>query len=223
MEPRLTDISRKETLQYLSYQGETLSEDVIQELEHAKNIVFANAKPRVIWRMFPLEENGILHGTNFRPEGKSIQNLLCTCHSVILFAATIGSEIDTCIRRLQHINMAQALILDASASAAVENVCDNFCKDLQEAFKPDYLTDRFSPGYGDFPLSQQTDFFQVLDISRRIGVSLTASGLMLPQKTVTALIGVSTQPQPKRSNSCTECALSEKCIYRREGKNCEKT
>ena len=94
--------------------------------------------------------------------------------------------------------------------------------ELAERFAPKHLTDRFSPGYGDFPFSQQRDFFDVLDITRRIGVSLTESGLMLPQKSVTALIGVSDRPQAHRHRGCASCILFEDCGFRKEGTHCGK-
>jgi hypothetical protein len=75
--------------------------------------------------------------------------------------------------------MADAVILDCCGSSAIENVCDNLCDDLQQAVDG-FLTDRFSPGYGDFPFAQQPDFCRTLDISRRIGVNLSPSGLMIP-------------------------------------------
>ena len=52
------------------------------------------------------------------------------------------------------------------------------------------LRPRFSPGYGDFPLSMQTPIFDALDCPRKIGVSLNASLLMSPSKSVTAVIGL---------------------------------
>ena len=119
-------------------------------------------------------------------------------------------------------DMSEAVILDAAGSAAVENVCDNLCADLAEAFAPRYLTERFSPGYGDLPLSQQIWFFRLLDMNRRLGVSLTESDLMIPQKTVTAIVGVSDRPQKKRETGCDSCDLKDSCAFRREGKRCGK-
>ena len=116
--------------------------------------------------------------------------------------------------------MAEAVILDAAGSAAVERLCDNFCADLAAALAPRFLTDRFSPGYGDMPLSDQRALFRVLDISRRIGVTLSESALMIPQKSVTALIGVSDRPQPKRTGGCESCGMREDCAWRKEGKRC---
>ena len=220
MEARLTQINRRETLQYLRYHGELLPEPISRDLDRCEAAVMAAARPRAVWRLFPLTEDGQLGGTRYVPEGESIRELLASCHAVVLFAATLGSEMDAAIRRAQHQNLGDAVILDAASSAAIENVCDNLCADLAEELAPEYLTDRFSPGYGDFPLSQQQAFFRLLDISRRIGVSLTESGLMVPQKTVTALIGVSSQPQPKRHRGCAYCNLYDDCAYRREGKRC---
>ena len=149
-----------------------------------------------------------------------MQELLRESGRVILMAATLGYEVETLLRRAQIRDMGEAAILDATASAAVENVCDNLCADLAAQFAPAHLTDRFSPGYGDFPLSRQEMFFALLDIRRKIGVSLTESGLMLPQKSVTALMGVSDRPQARRRRGCASCPLFSDCDDRKEGKHC---
>ena len=178
--------------------------------------------PRVLWRLFDRGADGELAGTGFTPAGEDIRAFLKDCDQVILMAATLGMEAETLLRRTQAKDMAQALILDAAASAAVENVCDNLCADLEAAFAPRYLTDRFSPGYGDLPISQQRELFRLLDISRRIGISLSESGLMVPQKSVTALIGVSDRPQSRRSRGCAVCTMFADCAYRRSGTSCGK-
>ena len=94
------------------------------------------------------------------------------------------------------------------------------CEDLAEEMAPRFLTDRFSPGYGDMPLDDQHALFRILNVSRRIGISLSESGLMIPQKSVTALIGVADRPQPKRSRGCASCGMRENCPYRKGGKSC---
>ena len=192
------------------------------EIDRGEALLLKTARPRVTWRLFSRLPDGTLTGTDFRPKGEDVGRLLTDCDQVILMAATLGMEAETLLRRTQAKDMAMALILDAAAGAAVENVCDNFCADLAAAFAPRFLTERFSPGYGDLPLGQQEDLFRLLDISRRIGVSLTESGLMLPQKSVTALIGVSDRPQSRRVRGCDGCALSADCAYRKDGTSCGK-
>ena len=220
MEARLTGINRRETLQYLSYRGSFIPEEIRADLDRCEALLLRTARPRMVWRLFDLLPDGSLAGTSYRPTGQDIRTMLADCDQVILMAATLGTEAEALLRRTQKRSMSDAVILDAAGSAAIENVCDNLCADLAAAVAPRYLTDRFSPGYGDMPLSDQPDFFRVLDVSRRIGVNLSASGLMVPQKSVTALIGVSDRPQPKRHRGCAYCNLYEHCSYRKDGKSC---
>ena len=217
---KLTGISRKETLQYLGWLSSPIPDELEDEISRCENRILETARPRAVWRLFDLLPDGSLAGTQFRPEGQDVPALLKDCSQVILMAVTLGSETERLLRTAQARSMGDAVILDAAAGAAVENVCDNLCADLAAAFAPRHLTDRFSPGYGDLPLNQQRWFFSLLDINRRLGVSLTESGLMVPQKTVTALVGVSDREQPKRPTGCESCALAERCAFRKEGKRC---
>ena len=220
MEARLTDINRRETLQYLGYLGSEIPEELERDLARCEREILGTARPRVLWKLFSLEPDGHLTGTAFTPGGRDVPELLKDCKHVILMAATLGSEAELLLRRSQIRNMGDAVILDAAASAAIENVCDNLCADLEKRFAPGYLTDRFSPGYGDFPFAQQRELFGVLDITRQIGVSLSESGLMLPQKSVTALIGVADRPQEHRHRGCSSCTRFETCRFRKEGTHC---
>ena len=220
MEARLTGIDRKQVLHYLGYPGGGLPEGLEADLARCENTLLDTARPRALWRLFPLLPDGKLAGTDYAPSGDAVRELLRECGAVILMAATLGVEVERLIRRAQVGRMGDAVILDACGSAAIENVCDNLCAELEAAFAPRFLTDRFSPGYGDMPLHQQAELFRVLDVTRRIGVSLSESGLMLPQKSVTALIGVSDSPQPRRHRGCASCAMFESCAFRKDGTNC---
>ena len=219
-EARLTGIDRNETLQYLGWLGSPIPEELEREITRCENRILETARPRAVWRLFDLLPDGSLAGTNFRPEGRDVPELLKDCNQVILIAVTLGGETERLLLSAQARSMGDAVILDAAAGAAVENVCDNLCRDLEKRFSSRHLTDRFSPGYGDFPFSQQRAFFDLLDISRRIGVSLTESGLMLPQKSVTALLGIADRPQEHRHRGCASCTLFAGCVFRKEGKHC---
>ena len=219
MDAKLTGIDRGQVLRYLGCRG-AYDAALEEELRRWSETLKAEAEPRAVWKLFPLLPDFSLAGACFRLEGESVRALLKDCDQVILMAATLGSSVERLIRRTQTVDMAGALILDACGSAAIENVCDNLCAELAAGFAPRYLTDRFSPGYGDMPLTEQRELFHVLDVTRRIGVSLSDSGLMLPQKSVTALIGVSDRPQPKRHRGCPSCSMFETCAFRKDGKSC---
>ncbi len=179
-------------------------------------LLMQTVKPRLVWRRFPRNE-----ADAFLLSGKDIQMRLADSTELVLFAATLGMESELLLHRAQIRDMTQAVLLDACADAAIENVCDNFCADLSKVVAPRFLTERFSPGYGDFPLCQQRVIFDALDITRRIGVTYTDSGLMIPQKSVTAIVGISDSPQPHKNNKCAFCRMLAQCSYRKENKRCE--
>lgn len=220
-EARLTGLRWNEVLLYLGYRGGGIPAKVEADIARCGSLLLHTARPRLVWRRFALTTDGQPVGTEFRPQGKDVRALLAGCEAVVFFAATLGAEAEALLRRAQITDMSDAVILDACGSAAIENVCDNFCADLAAEEAPLIPTDRFSPGYGDLPFAQQPDFCRLLDVGRRIGVTLSPSGLMLPQKSVTALVGLSPVPVKKRSAGCASCNLFDSCAYRKEGKTCE--
>ena len=218
MEARLTEISENEALLYMGYRGGALGPEQQAQLDRCRRAVENAARPRAVIREFPWDPEGPLAGSDLTLEGRDVRALLRDCRSVILFGVTLGSEVERLIRRTQVSDMADAFVMDCCASAAVENVCDNLCQELSA--EGGFFTDRFSPGYGDLPFSQQPDFCRVLDLPRRIGVTLTEGGLMVPQKSVTALVGRADTPQKKRFRGCASCGMFRDCQYRKEMRSC---
>ena len=219
MEPRLTAIEENEVLLYLGYKGGEIPPDIMDEIHRCMDVMMQAARPRAVWRRFDLLPNGALKGTDFFPQGKDIQALLKDSNQVILLGATLGTEVEALLRRAQVRNMTDAVILDCCGSSAIENVLDNLCQDIGTQVDG-YLTDRFSPGYGDFPFAQQPELCRVLDLPRRIGVTLSPGGLMIPQKSVTAIVGVADRPQTKRFRGCAYCSQFKNCTYRKGNRTC---
>ena len=83
-----------------------------------------------------------------------------------------------------------------------------------------FLTDRFSPGYGDLPLCIQPEVCAALDAGRRVGIHVSDSFLMNPMKSVTAVIGIADRPQMARVRGCAYCAMAASCRLRKGGKHC---
>ena len=222
MEGKLTAISRQEALRYVGCPEGPAPAEISTLLEEAVAQVMALAQPRVIWREFPLEKGNKLVGTDFTLEGEEIKALLADCDRCILMAATLGGQVEQKLRTWQLTDMTKALLLDGCASAAIENVCDNLERELAQQYlnQGDYLTDRFSPGYGDMPITQQGGFCGVLDTQRRMGLCVSSSGLLIPRKSVTAVMGVAKTPQPHRGGSCAGCRLMADCGFRKRGTTC---
>ena len=124
MEARLTGIERNEVLHYLGWPGVGLSKELAAAFERCERTLLETARPRAVWRLFPLLEDGRLEGTDYAPAGESVRELLRECGAVVLMAATLGTEVERLIRRAQLENMGDAVILDACGSAYVELACD---------------------------------------------------------------------------------------------------
>lgn len=155
-------------------------------------------------------------------EGEDIFRHLEGCHTVVLMAATTGAGVDACIRKAGISDVASQLFMDAAASAFIEKVCDHIEGSIRAEVskKGGYLTWRFSPGYGDMPLECQKSFADFLNTGRRIGLSVNASGIMIPTKSVTAIMGISDTPHPGAPKGCGECGLSGNCYLQKAGTPC---
>ena len=223
METRKIEVDISEAYRYLGGKG-TQEASIADELKKAARLVEENAHPLFIEKRCELERNGeiLLKGTSLRLEGKSISALLHDCESCILFCATVGNDLDALIRKWQLKDMSFAAMLDACASSAVESLCNSVEAQLREEYGAEglYLTDRFSPGYGDFPLDIQPELCAVLDTARKIGVVVSESLLMTPRKSVTAIIGLSKNPQRHFENGCRDCLLINSCKFRETGVTC---
>ncbi len=123
-----------------------------------------------------------------RIRSKDLAKNLSDCQSAIVFAATLGQELDRSIARFSALSPAKALMLQAIGTERIEALCNTFNKEIADVYGN--LAPRFSPGYGDLPLRLQRDIFTLLDCPRKIGLTLNGSLLMSPTKSVSALIGI---------------------------------
>lgn len=211
-----------EALRYLGG-GDRPPETLRRLAEPVARRLTAAIQPRYCYRVFPLTRRDggyALEGTAVLLTGRTVHTMLADCDQAALLACTLGPAFDAMLRAEQVRDMAQAVLLDACGSAWVEAGCDQAERELQALLPDRYLTDRFSPGYGDLPLSLQTALCAALDAGRRLGLSVTSSLLLNPVKSVTAVIGLSNRPQMARVRGCAHCTLRETCALRKGGKRC---
>ncbi len=211
----------EEALRYLGAADapETLRRQVAGEAE----TLSAQFRPRHVCKVCELDFQGeeiFLCGTAVVLKGGTALKMLAQCHRAALLACTLGARFDLALTAVQARDMARAVILDACGSALVEQGCDEAEKELSARFPGQYLTDRFSPGYGDLPLELQRDICAALDTPRRLGLHVTESLLLNPVKSVTAVIGLSDRPQMARIRGCAYCQMRERCTLRKGGKHC---
>lgn len=137
-------------------------------------------------------ENTTIDLSFAKTDSSDLAKNLSGCSEIILFAATIGLQADRLISKYSRLSPAKALLIQAIGTERVEGLCDFFCAELKNELRSEGLAPRprFSPGYGDLPLSLQKEIIARLDCTKNIGISLSQQLLMTPSKSVTAIIGL---------------------------------
>lgn len=217
MEINLKEIPIRETLHFLGWRGTRLESALVHQIKEISQQALLYIEPRVVSKRFALSNDGRLEGTSFILKGNDIAAMLQPCQEGILFAATLGVQSERVLLKEQARDSTQALLLDAALSAAIEAVCDQAEDQMRQEFMCEglYLTDRFSPGYGDMPLEQTRSICEILNTSRSIGLTVSSSGIMIPRKSVTAVMGISRTAVPMRPSGCAGCTARENCPMRR--------
>ena len=170
---------------------------------------------RACFQEWPLVQNGDSLDLGFAAvRSADLSRALKGCSRVVVFAATVGLGIDRLIARHSRLSPARALMMQAIGAERIESLCDAFSRETARLAAEENLktTPRFSPGYGDLPLTLQKNIVQTLDCGRLIGLTLNESLLMSPSKSVTALIGLGCPTSA--GQGCGAC-LKTDCAYRR--------
>lgn len=218
MQVQLKQIPLREVLHFLGWRGAKVEGELIAELKLICTDVMTSVQPRAVIRRFALEESGAFAATTFVPGGGDVRTMLHGCQEGVLLAATLGAQSERLLLQAQARDARRALLVDAALSAAIESVCDQMEDELRASCKEEglYLTDRFSPGYGDMPLAQTREICAVMEADRKIGLTVSRSGIMMPRKSVTAVMGISRMPVTRRPAGCEGCAARETCPLRRK-------
>lgn len=220
----LKSINKAEVLKYLGFRGGELDREYDIKIDEAAKLVMEVATPKLCFVKLKIESHDPLkfENTDIVFQGEDIKKHLATSSECVFMAATLGNGIDRLIKKASAVNMADAVIYDACASSAIENVCDNYTRLLEEEYGKEglFLTDRFSPGYGDLPLESQEDFCRITSCNKKIGLCHNRSMMLEPTKSVTAMIGISATKQEKRLTGCAGCKLAPDCKFRKRGVTC---
>lgn len=198
MEITISHINIDEAARYLGLSGKDIPEETMLRLSALEKELLETATPRAISKW-----NG---------------------DREVVFAATLGASVDKLISRYQVTNMADAVMLDALASAMIEQVVDKVDNAVDIATKKQdtcgkvVFGKRFSPGYGDFPLEAQKEILEFLDAPKQIGLTLTSGNMLSPVKSVTAIVRRSDgEGENEPRGSCDTCDIKQTCRFRKGG------
>jgi len=161
------------------------------------------------------EINSVEKGAVYLEEGPELKSpklskTLKNCKEMVCYIATIGGDIEDEINRLMDKrHLAEAYILDAMASVAADNMVATFHQRMKGVYKNQrkQITLCFSPGYCDWPVTDQKKLFGIFD-SNELEVELTDSCFMQPRKSISGVFGIKPSDANSKEqsyNPCLEC------------------
>ncbi len=212
-----------EGARYMGYGTNIPDDNIMKIIEECESEIISKAKPRYIYKILDVSEtsDGVrVEGTNLILLGNSIKEHLVGCKKAVLLCATLSSDMDKLIRITELRDMAKAVVMDAFASVAIEQICDKVEKSIKKDFPDSYFTYRFGIGYGDLPIEQISAFLAVLDAAKTIGVTVTDGNMMSPTKSVACIIGISDNEIKSKKKGCITCNMRERCSFRVRGERC---
>lgn len=233
----ITSLDRSEVLRYLGYRGQDVATELAGRIDEGIERALEVGSPRGVWRIFGIDADGAggsvdcdgdglpeirLERCALVLRGHDIAEHLAGAVAVGVMAVTAGMGVDQELRRLSLTDSLGQVVLDAAGTALVERAADAAEARLvaEAAARGLFVNWRFSPGYGDLPLACQPELLASLDATRQLGLTLTPSTLLVPTKSVTAVIGLFEHPQASRKVTCQYCYCKEFCTIRATGRTC---
>ncbi|MBU3129211.1 vitamin B12 dependent-methionine synthase activation domain-containing protein [Clostridium tagluense] len=217
-------IDKKEVLRYLGYKNQDIDKSLTDLIEVCCKEVIEVIKESFVYEIFDIERTNheiFLLGSTLVLKDVDIINHLSDSKKCIVLAATLGIEVDSRIAFYSRFNITKGLIMDACATTAIESLCDELQVHIMEKALTDnfQITSRYSPGYGDFSIDNQSNILNILEAYKKIGLSVTENNIMLPRKSVTALIGLGENATLYPKNKCKSCKNGD-CDFRKDGGYC---
>lgn len=184
----------KEILRYLGY-GHNKPDDATLRMIEECYIELSNvAQPKYVAKRVSLtvSKGGDIELGDVTIHSRDLAKNLLGCNEAIVFAATLGIGTDMLMNRYVKLDISRASVLQACGAAMIEEYIDEYMMGLAKelSLEDSGHRPRFSPGFGDFYLEYQKDIFRILNPEKNIGVHLTDGGVMVPEKSVTAIIGI---------------------------------
>ncbi len=146
--------------------------------------------------------------------GKAIAQTLGPAEKIIVMVGTIGSGVEMLSSSILRTDPVMGLALDGLGSAAVEALVEAACSRFAKEAETEGLqaTIPLNPGIETWPLEKgQKQIFDLLDPAL-VGIEVTAGGMMYPQKSISAVIGMG-EDVDSEGRVCDFCSLRDTCRY----------
>ena len=187
------NLRRREIYRYLRLEGNAPDAATAADVERNLKRLEEAVSVRHVASLRPVtkEKDAIVFG-DFSTTSAVLQQNMKTSEYALLFAMTLGPAVDRLISRLLITSKADAFITDACCAEYLESYANAYCARVrEEAAKQGFIGHpRFSPGFADFGLEFQWPLIRSLQADKKIHIALTQGNMLIPTKTITALMGL---------------------------------
>ncbi len=212
-------VSASDILLTLGYKDTSANEFILEQAELAALKANSIARYQKVFKKIKIES---IQGDKVTLETgdcfvcKSLASGIKGCSHLIVALTTIGSAMDEEIcRAFKSEDPLMGMMLDAAGSKMVSYYTNQIWREFTEAAAANVgTTHGFTPGSGNFDLSQQKVLFNILD-TESIGVTLNESMLMTPAKSISVVYGtgINIEGNSCASHSCKGCPRKD-CMMR---------
>lgn len=205
---------KQQILKYLGYYTQNITPEMENLIDECIEEVKQYSRFKAVYATYNIcHEPLMIKDIDLNLDYPAIHSLLDDCNQCLLIACTLGHALEQRIKYYSKFDQVRMIVLDATGSSYVEKMCDDF----EENLHLEKRTFRFCPGYENTPLSINRKIAQVLNIQKNLGIELTESDLMIPQKSMIGIIGLGSNQAKK---SCDYCIMKTNCEYRKRGSRC---
>lgn len=211
-------INRQDAYRYMGLKGAP-EPSIAAEADRIEGLLLDSVKPSFVWRLFDLEYGSSedpsslrLSGCGFTLDGSDIASHLRGCEKAAVIAVTLGTAADKFLKKTAVPDGLSGLCADALASAYTEAALDGVRVEIIRETGL-FATFCFAPGYGDFPLGTAERLLACVDAQRRIGLTVTASGMLTPQKSIVGITGLSSREITGERRGCAYCSMRDCCNF----------
>ena len=165
------EIDKKEVLRYLEYKNQKIDKKLNFIIDDCIKLTKSKINPRYTLGVYSILKEKINdnYQIKFRDselviESKDLYKLLNNCNECIVLATTIGIDIEKEIKINSYSNLTKSIIIDACATTAIEEFCDKLQSNIELILNKEgkYITNRYSPGYGDLNIDFNEIFINLL-------------------------------------------------------------
>lgn len=176
---------------------------------------------KIIEDSFALEKQGFYIDDQYFKTGSKIASCLKGSKQIALFIITAGEKIEKVSKELYfNNNFIEGYLYDYIGSEIVESAADKIESVIKVKVKKNgySISNRYSPGYCGWDVAEQHKLFSFLP-KNFCGVKLTDSSFMIPQKSISGVIGIGEHIEKMEygCNICNHATCSNKKIKKSAG------